>query len=75
MVSWGRIESHSLKLLRTKAFPPPDLADVLSTSSTVIGTKRKGLNVAQYPLPRICFLNALDILVPDPQILDNLSWS
>lgn len=34
MVSWGRIESHSLKLLRTKAFPPPDLADVLSTSST-----------------------------------------
>ncbi|MXQ86335.1 hypothetical protein E5288_WYG003055 [Bos mutus] len=34
-----------------------------------------GLNVAQYPLPRICFLNALDILVPDPQILDNLSWS
>lgn len=39
----GGIESHSSKLFRTKAFPPPDLADVLSTSSTVIGTKRKGL--------------------------------
>lgn len=41
MVSWGGIESHSLKLPRTKAFPPPDLADVLSTSSTAIGTKGK----------------------------------